>query len=111
MFYEIFEQLCKENGTSPFACCKEIGLSGGTAAYWKKSGGIPKREALEKIADRFGVTVDYLLGKEKEKPATVKIDRSGMFQILSQLTEDEVDELMKFAEFLIAKRTDHQGSL
>jgi transcriptional regulator with XRE-family HTH domain len=111
MFYEVFEQLCAENRTSPSAVCIELGMSKTVSSYWKRTGSIPKREALEKIADRFGVTVDYLLGKEKEKPATVKIDRSGMFQILSQLTEDEVDELMKFAEFLIAKRMDHQGSL
>ena len=109
MFYEVFDRLCRINNTSPFSIAKELGFSRSTPAYWKRSGNPPKREALEKIATRFGVTVDYLLGKEK--PATVKIDRSGMFQVLSQLTEDEVDELMKFAEFLIAKRTDHKGSL
>ena len=65
MFYETFEALCKQNGISPFACCKEIGLSGGSAAYWKKSGRTPKRETLEKLAERFGVTVDCLIGREK----------------------------------------------
>lgn len=63
MFYDIFESLCKQHGTSPFAVCKEIGLAGGTAAYWKKSGRPPKRETLEAIAEHFGVSVDYLLGR------------------------------------------------
>lgn len=80
MFYEIFEKLCHDNLTSPFAFCKEIGLSGGTAAYWKKSGRPPKRETLEKIAQKFGVSVDYLLGREEPKSnlRTVTIvDASG----------------------------------
>lgn len=80
MFYEIFEKLCHDNLTSPFAFCKEIGLSGGTAAYWKKSGRPPKRETLEKIAQKFDVSVDYLLGREEPKSnlRTVTIvDASG----------------------------------
>lgn len=97
------------NGTSPFSVAIELGFSRSTPAYWKRSGNPPKREALEKIAARFGVTVDYLLGKEKEKPAPVKIDRSGMFQVLSQLSDDELDELLKYAEFLLSKR-DRQES-
>ena len=64
MFYDIFEELCKKHGTSPFALCKKIGLSGGSAAYWKKCGKPPKRETLEMIAQEFGVSVDYLLGRE-----------------------------------------------
>ena len=31
--------------------------------YWKKRGYTPRAEVLHKIADYFGVTVDYLLGK------------------------------------------------
>lgn len=66
MFYDIFESQCRKEGTSPFACCKAIGLNGGTAAYWKKSGGIPKRETLEKIAEHLNCTVDHLLGKQEQ---------------------------------------------
>ena len=109
MFYEVFEHLCTDHHTSPSAVCIELGMSKTVSSYWKRTGGIPKREALEKIAARFGVTVDYLLGKEKEKPATVKIDRSGMFQVLSQLSDAELDELLQYAEFLLSKR-DRQES-
>lgn len=76
MFYEIFEKLCKEKNTSPFACCKAVGLAGGTAAYWKKSGKIPKRESLEKIAEYLGCSVDYLLGRE-ESPKFIEFESDG----------------------------------
>ena len=67
MFYDIFKKLCDSNNTSPNAVCLKLGFSNATAPYWKKSGGTPKIEALEKIANYFGVTVDYLLGKEEIK--------------------------------------------
>ena len=122
MFYERFEKLCHDNKTSPFAFCKKIGLSGGTAAYWKKSGNAPKRETLEKIADQFGVSVDYLLDRKidsedlkseivnafnqdnAQKNAPIETNRSEMLSVLSKLTDAELDDLIDYARFLLSKR-------
>lgn len=112
MFYETFEALCKQNGISPFACCKEIGLSGGSAAYWKKSGRTPKRETLEKLAERFGVTVDYLIGREKatgtnaDRKHTLFIsykqdDTAFIQEVLSQLSESQLKQVRDYALFLV----------
>ena len=65
MFWERFEKLCKESGTSPNAVCAKIGLSTATATHWK-NGSVPKGDALAKLAKYFDVSVDYLLGIEKE---------------------------------------------
>lgn len=67
MFYDIFKELCAKKRTSPNAVCKELGFSNSTASFWKKANNPPKREALEKIAAYFGVSVYYLLGKEETK--------------------------------------------
>lgn len=64
MFYEIFVELCRRKGVSPSFVVQEIGLSKPNAVYWKR-GSIPKGDTLQKLADYFGVSVDYLLGKEK----------------------------------------------
>lgn len=104
LFYEVFEQLCAENRTSPSKVCVEIGLSKTSSSFWKRTNGIPKRETLEKIAERFNVTVDYLLGKEKEKPAPVQVNRNELFSILAKLTDSELDDLLKYSEFLLSKR-------
>lgn len=66
MFYDIFKELCAKKRTSPNAVCKELGFSNSTASFWKKANNPPKREALEKIASYFNVTVDYLLGKQEQ---------------------------------------------
>jgi repressor LexA len=41
-----------------------LGISIGSITKWK-NGAVPRETTLLKIADHFGVTVDYLLGKEK----------------------------------------------
>lgn len=60
--------LCTKNGTSLKALEKELGFSNGSLA---KSATI-KSERLQKIAEYFNVSVDYLMtGTEpKEKPVT-----------------------------------------
>ena len=68
MFFEILKNLCKEKGTTPTTVVKELGLSSSSATSWK-NGKVPHHGTLLKLASYFGVTVDYLLGNEKEKPA------------------------------------------
>lgn len=60
MFYENLQELCKENGTSVTVLMKTLGLSTGLPTFWKK-GSVPKSDTLQKIADFFNVTTDYLL--------------------------------------------------
>lgn len=59
-FYERISELCKEKGVSMAAVAREVGLSNSATTYWKR-GSIPKGDTLQKLADYFGVSVDYLL--------------------------------------------------
>ena len=113
MFYKIFEDLCYKNKTSPFAICKEIGLSGGTAAYWKKSGKAPKRETLEKISERFNVSVDYLLGREKTA-TDISVDRSGISEsewtkLFDELSDESLLMLRDYTRYLRWKQDQDAG--
>lgn len=63
MFWDNLIKLCNDAGVSPNGVCNDLGLSNATATKWK-SGAIPRNSTLKKIADYFGVTVDYLLGRE-----------------------------------------------
>lgn len=63
--YERIENLRKSNGISQGKLEKELGFSNGSISKWKNS--MPKPERLQKIADYFNVSVDYLMtGKETE---------------------------------------------
>lgn len=61
-FIDIFISLCNEKGKSPNAIMHELGFSNSTYTQWKKASNPPKEASLQKIAQYFGVTVDYLMG-------------------------------------------------
>lgn len=65
MFWEIFDDLCKQNGISATAVCKKLSIASGMVTEWKKAR-TPYNATLKKIADYFNVSVDYLLGKEEK---------------------------------------------
>ena len=69
--YEIFEELCKKNGVTPYRVCKETGLTTATISNWKAGRYIPKADKMQKIADYFGVSIEFLrTGKDVfEQPA------------------------------------------
>lgn len=67
MFIEVFEKLCDKKGKSPTTACLEMGLSNASYSHWKKTGAIPFRSTLKKIADYFGVSVEYLTADNPEQ--------------------------------------------
>ena len=63
--YERIETLRKSKSISQGKLEKELGFSNGSISKWKNS--TPTPERLQKLADYFRVTVEYLLtGEEKE---------------------------------------------
>ena len=62
MFWKRFSELCNKNNISANAVCSKLGFSTAAATHWK-NGTMPKGDILVKIADYFGVSVDYLLGR------------------------------------------------
>ena len=61
MGYDVFEKLCNSRDVTPYRVAKETGVSTSTLSSWKTGRYTPKQDKLQKIADYFGVTVDYLL--------------------------------------------------
>ena len=71
MFFDVFCQLCKEKGMSANGVAKELSIASGTVSEWKK-GRSPQNATLLRIANYFGVSIDYLLGKsETPSPAAL----------------------------------------
>ena len=102
MFYYLFCRLCQEKGVSPTRATIEIGLSRTIGTKWKKTGATPQGDTLQKIADYFGVSVDYLLGNE-EKPASQEADEllkdelvAFYGEVKNDLDQDDIDDLKTF---------------
>ena len=66
--YEIFEQLLQKYGVTSYKVAKEAGVTQTALSNWKTGRSTPTAKTLQKIADYFGVTVDYLMTGKDEKP-------------------------------------------
>ena len=76
-----------------------LGLSKNTMTGWKNGNNNSYMKYLPKIAEFFGVSVDYLLGKE-----TPAIENDFTYALYNELThdlsEDHIQQLKQFADFL-----------
>lgn len=57
--YEKFEKLCAEKGVTPYIVSKHTGIAQATLTEWKQGKYKPKIDKIIKIANFFGVGVDY----------------------------------------------------
>lgn len=60
--YDIVEKLLAERGITATKLARELGLSQSTFSAWKRGEYVPKGDKRKKVADYFGVTLDYLDG-------------------------------------------------
>ena len=98
MFWEQYQKLCQKLGKSPNGVAKELGLSSGTVTFWK-NGKIPKSDTLQKIADYFNVTVDYLLTGKEKAPSTEVEEADELNELLQELkTRPEMRMLFSLAK-------------
>jgi transcriptional regulator with XRE-family HTH domain len=80
--FERIESLRKSKKISQGKLEKELGFSNGSISKWKTS--MPTLERLQKIADYFGVTINYLMNGEEDN---VSLYRNG------DIT-DQIDKIM-----------------
>lgn len=96
-FYNKYIRLCTEKGISPSAAAIEIGIRKSNVTYWKSNRNNPSDATLQKIADYFGVTVEYLKGEETKKdPATngeVSPEKRELLDLIDSLSDDQCGKL------------------
>ncbi len=80
---ERISELCKKRGVSLNVLEKETGLGKSTIYRWDESS--PAAEKLQKVADYFGVSTDYLLGREIEENDTQNSDYGSVMEQLEML--------------------------
>ena len=59
--YEKYVKLREEKGFTDYKVSELTGIPKSTFSDWKSGRSVPKIEKLKKIADCFGVIVDYFL--------------------------------------------------
>ena len=90
MVYDKFCDLCSQKGVSPSKAAMDAGLSKSPISKWKsKQEIVPSSEVLQKVADYFGVSVDYLFGKEKQPTdGELSDEEKAMLDLFRQAGDD-----------------------
>ena len=90
-------QLMEQRHVSAYRVSQETGISQARISGWKTGKNNPKQDALEQLADYFGVSVDYLLGRSSEAGSS-RAGRHG--NSLGPLTVEEDKALGQYLAFL-----------
>ena len=94
--YEKITSLCKQNGISITTMCKESGLSRAPLSDLKMGRSKTLSSAsLSKIANYFGVSIDYLQGntEQKEKASIPKDEREITLDDFTFAMQNETKDL------------------
>lgn len=106
MFYDVYAAHCLAIGKKPSAVAEELGISKSNVTNWKKKGYTPRGEALQRIADYFGVTTDVLLGKENAPTGSGEravSDEEIMFALwgdTEDIDKDDLEDVKRYAAFV-----------
>ena len=118
MFAKRLRDLREQNNLQQKELAKELNVLEATVSMWETGKRIPYSEMLVKIAKFFNVSVDYLLGFDvsdkstsddllKKEELKKALQKNGFMNDDKDLTDEELDKLMKFIiankEFLIDK--------
>lgn len=86
----------------------KIGVAESTISQYETGKRQPDYETLLRIGEYFGVSVDYLLGVEKEKPTAEgsELDKQlagvdfALYGEVKDLTEGQKRDVLRFIQFL-----------
>jgi transcriptional regulator with XRE-family HTH domain len=73
---ERIAQLRKNRSMSQFQLAKTLNIATSTLGMYETNKRKPNMEMLEKLADFFGVSIDYLLGRETSYKSDIDLDRA-----------------------------------
>lgn len=95
------------SGKNQETVAEECGISRIALARYEGGQRMPKMNILAKLAEYYGVTVDYLMGREepaKDGAEAYPPHLQETYRVLSQLTPQELAEVVEVAKFKLYQR-------
>ncbi len=108
---ERLKLLRNKNGQSQKDIAERLGITQQAYANYERGAREPDNETLSQLADLFGVSVDYLLGRTDE-PIPQSLDEQlngiefALFGEVKDLTDEEKQDILDFVKFTKSKRKD-----
>ena len=100
--YHILVQLCENKKITPYRMCKDTGSQPSVMTDLKMGRRhTVKAETAARLANYFGVTVDYLLGQEEQSNGGNSEEEKLKFALFGgEATDEQLEEVRKFAKFV-----------
>lgn len=89
MIGDTLKQLRTKKGLTSEELCVKIGIKGGSYRNYERNDRKPDYDTLVKLADFYGVSTDYLLGRPTATPPTDPVDA-----LISSKDFDEIEEIL-----------------
>lgn len=103
--YEVFELLLKMHNVSAYKVGKETGIASSTFTAWKNGISNPKPEKLQKIANFFNVSIDYLMGREEMTYELVStIEKERLSSLINEFPQDSLKAIANICKSERIKR-------
>lgn len=116
MFYENFQNACKNKNITPTQLLKTLNISTGSLGTWK-NGALPRGDILIKLSTHLNVSIDYLIfgkseGQAKEKISNLSIDEQNLIDIYREVDDYGKHEIQSYMREIWAEhRTAKKGTL
>lgn len=92
--YEIYCKLRDEKGVKDADVARETEITKSTFTDWKNGRSVPGSEKMKKLAEYFGVTVDYILTGEKPEIPVFEPEHLELIELYSRLKKEQKDAVI-----------------
>lgn len=70
----------------------------------------PRASTAIRLAQHFGVTVEYLYGVESNPSVTPRVpEEISLLEVFRSLSREKKDDLLQYADFLIVRQSEEKG--
>lgn len=103
MFGDILKKLREQSGVSQKKLAEEIHVSQQTVGSWEVNRTTPNPDLMNRVADYFNVSLDYLLGREttnssKSKPQRVGVKIPVLGYVPAGIPFEAVEDILDYEE-------------
>ena len=112
MFVEILAKLTKEKGITIRKLALDLEIPTTSMHRYANGQNKPDIEIITKIAEYFGVTTDYLLGKSKDSNGNATSDSDIKFALFGnrEIDDEVLDEVKELAKIIEQRHRDKNAS-
>lgn len=101
MYWETFDNLCKDNHVSYAEVARQTDISKATISAWKKGEYTPKADKLQRISAYFRVPMDYFFSVKaiNQIRSDAEDEKQKLFALIEKIDPKRYENIKRYVEF------------